>query len=796
MTYLRPGPDSLFGAVPSQLDAALHAVSPRQVRLWYDGDQITEDNSVVLAAFDQVFTGTPATNGFLVRGFQDYHRFVPPPRAALAGPQWGEYPHLIHNTVAFSFPTSITQLATATTIGGATTRALGAQTITVPEVLERVFSTSRIECTFRTEFAATNAVTLVRLTFQLGSGPVFTKDVYVAAAFTASHNSFIKVDMDITDYMNQNFSGTSMSGNLTVSVASTVAANVNNITGRIVNTYGCNVQNATRAKCIRIPIQSQTTSLTNAFQEIGTDGNSPAPSGQIPALDTFLPELGAGGGAHTILQATLCLYGNDGISGATTITPQVQIDALSAITRATIDSTILPGVIYYDQIDLTATLSGVTNVTHTVNMIDDSVATGHMCWTGGWLEVSYTYDHPATISNNVAIYEAFVPVCGSDELSPGNDVYDSLDNISGAAPVGIFNSQTLIASLDIQEPGTIAIKQSAVIAVSNVSSSAGLSYKSAGQQPIRAYTPFSSMGPVPIVHRVDINNGWTLQRGLNRLTFNIYSGSGRTTTQQCWAIINYTAGIDRDVAYGNHPVNFQGSTLPPQLGNGQDAMFNDVGIRQIQLGLPYKLTNVLIETWMTGSTAPSSATFSIDQKQGEWDQGNFILKQPVWDDSVKMQSSPAFWPASPIFNRDNLHTGKCDITKRRRHGLVWNTGASVAALWSWWITYQQHAFAVAGTLTVNGAAVADGTAVEIWAQDPTSITAPADLVTTVATTGGTGAFTCNVPDNTRNYFASYVSGSQAGRSPYGTPGVSSFSIAVNTSFGGSSGISRGQMVNA
>jgi hypothetical protein len=75
-------------------------------------------------------------------------------------------------------------------------------------------------------------------------------------------------------------------------------------------------------------------------------------------------------------------------------------------------------------------------------------------------------------------------------------------------------------------------------------------------------------------------------------------------------------------------------------------------------------------------------------------------------------------------------------------------------------------YTVAGTITINGAAAANGKNVQIFAIDSDGIS---ELVTTVTTGGGTGAFSASVPDNTRSYFASYNNDGNYGRSALGTP---------------------------
>ena len=90
---------------------------------------------------------------------------------------------------------------------------------------------------------------------------------------------------------------------------------------------------------------------------------------------------------------------------------------------------------------------------------------------------------------------------------------------------------------------------------------------------------------------------------------------------------------------------------------------------------------------------------------------------------------------------------------------------------------------VAGTVTIDGAAAANGETVEIFAVDTDDV---AELVATTTVAGSAGAFTVDVPDGSRLYFASYDDGADAGRSLYGTPETDTFDITIGGSGGGPS----------
>lgn len=101
--------------------------------------------------------------------------------------------------------------------------------------------------------------------------------------------------------------------------------------------------------------------------------------------------------------------------------------------------------------------------------------------------------------------------------------------------------------------------------------------------------------------------------------------------------------------------------------------------------------------------------------------------------------------------------GQTQNTETGDHAIVYAIGGSHALA---------TPYTVAGTVTINGAAAPNGEDVLIYAVDADGIP---ELVATVTTSGGTGAFTASVPDNTRDYFAKYDDGTYRGVSALDTP---------------------------
>lgn len=681
----------------------------------------------------------------------------------------GEVPYLNHNTLRYMLAdTRITQLATNTTLATATRFDTASKTLTISETAERVFESVRLIMTFRSEWAATNAVIGVRMGIKLGAAATVDYDRTPAAQNTASRNIFDQYDVDVTDYFNLNFgTGTTQTCVASIAVASTVGANINGITFKLIVTYAFDPNlNTTRTKCHSFAIQSQITTLTTAYQEIGTDGINPAPSGQIPAWDTLLPEL-----SKTYVQYYLDLWAHDGNgSGVTAITPSLKIDAGAAVPRATIDLTINTLLMWRDQYDMTS-LGLATNATHTLNMIGDTTTTPRLTFPGGFATIIYTYDHPSTLVNNLAMYEAIVPMTMSESDANGMVNFDS-----STVANFLVDGSRFVAVLDIQEPGTPTIVQSGVFSMTEIGAANNqFERRIGGAQLHRVFTPVALQGPSPIITRVD--GVWTLQRGINRLTMDCYSSTAgsKATNDSCYAIINYTAGIRVDVQNGNHAINHVGHVYDSLVSAGPIDVGRDAySARPPVLGTPFRITALMLEVWYRMGAASLTNPLMIENKQNEWDNGwSQIYHNTSLTGVAVVQSQKVTHGFLRSVNQDNLHTGKIDITQRRRimSASELATNALFAA-WSWWVTYHQHAFVVSGTCTAAGLAAPDGSVVTVFAYGATLLDPnpnAAELVTTAIVAGGAGAFTCTVPDNTRQYFAIYENGGQAGASLLGTP---------------------------
>lgn len=665
-------------------------------------------------------------------------------------------------TLEYAFATRITALATGTTLPTAARHDTAALTLFIPETAARRFLSVRLVATYRTQYTiATNLVLGWRMGIKLGAAATSDTDRVPPGLGTASKNVFDVVELDATDYFNANFgTGTSQSCVASLAVATTTAANINGIVLKLIVTYELDTTaQPTRIKTIRIPIQSQTAVLTAAQQEIGTDGTNPAPAKQIPALDSFLPEAG-----KVYRQIFLESVANDdNASGTTAFTPFVQIDAATEIARATIDETLATSLVWRDVLDLTGSIT--TSAAHALKLRCD--LTGRLGAANSTLVVTYEYSAPATTS---ILCEALVPLTMSNDDTPGIATGESFSNNVAA------DAQALIAALSIQEASPV-IAQSAVYLNCMSYFASGTVVVAAGGQPSRSYTisggSASGLGDSPVIHRVDHGGGWTLARGDNRLVLRVYH-TAETCDLTGYAVIHYTAAAPGDPDAATHVVHYGAATYGTTAPNTIDLAASSPGLRTPVLGAPYRLQAVMVDQYCRASLGGLAPQLLVEQRTGEWDGAGFITAPLRHTGSSQLGSWHFTWALTRAFNHDHLHTGKLNLETPRRQ-VVWNPAGGLLASWSWWITYHQLTFPVAGRVTIGGAPAASGKPVEILARDSRG---NAELVAT-ATTDASGAFSIAAVDSTRSYVASYQDGAVVGRSASGTPGATAFDITIS-----------------
>lgn len=648
------------------------------------------------------------------------------------------------NTVEYFFATRRTQLATNTTLATATRHDTAAVTLYIPETTSRNFLSVRLVATYHSEYAATNTITGWRMGIKLGAAATSDTDrAAITGQNVASKNVFDTVDLDVTSYFNTNFgAGASQTCVASLAVSTTTAENINNITFALVVTYEADFAShpGTRIKTVRLPLQSMAAALTVTQQELGLDGTNPAPANQIPALDTWLPEA-----SKTYRSIVAVIRGQTGSTAATNWTPYVQLDGAAEVGLGLVNETLFTTKMWQDHYDLAGM---TTNAVHALKMRAD--LTARLNGVGADVVITYEYDEASTTTIMVSRIEALTQSEHDGQGMSGNSSFST--NIAADANV-------LASVVDIQEDG-VTLKHSAIKWTDLRNSIATNYLMRVGSQAYRTLTPAGTAGEGSWSLRTDHSLGWAIARGVNRLTVDYYSSSVSSRgTGYGYVILNYTATKPSDSIKAARSLNFWGASYAVAATQTVDAALGTAKVPKV-MG-PFKLSAAVLFSHVRVVTSTGGQIF-IGQRAGELDAKAFVVGHPQGT-IAGLASVFQVFAFTRAFNADSLHTGRLDIETDRRI-VRWTTAASFAS-WSWWVTAHRMTFTVAGAITVAGAAVAAGKTVQIWAYDSAGV---ADLVTTVTTTGG-GAFTAQVPDNTRSYFASYDNDGNRGRSALATP---------------------------
>lgn len=668
---------------------------------------------------------------------------------------------MLTNEIRRAFETRITDLATNTTLGTATRHDFASITLNVPETTSRTFLSVRLRLTWRDRFTAANAVTGVRVGIKLGAAATSDIDTSYTVVNTGDH-AYYEWERDVTAEFVANFgAGATQTVVASIAVSTTSASNIGgSITACLIVCYKYDDDvGTTRIKTVPIPIQSHHTTLTTSQQEIGTTGGTNnAPASQYPALDSYLPEA-----SKTYDGVYLEMRANDESAATTDITPYLQIDAVAEVARGLIGQALQTPQPWTD-ILLIDTGTYATNVTHAIKMRAD--VTDRLCFAGGFLWVTYTYDKSATTT---VIAVAVVPVTQAHDDSIGMILAES-------SAFTLADAQVLIAELDIQEPGTITIKQSAVVWNYHITSTiVGNPTVAAAGATGRLYTAVAATaGEHPVVHRCDHGSGWTLTRGKNRLTWSIFSAAANTrhNLQSAYAVITYTAsapagGATRTTRTASFLVT---GVVAPSVSSIDIPTTNQ---RAADLGSAWSLLGAMIEGryCRAGSTR---LQLGLALGAGEYDATGFLYFAQPAQIVGEVNFDWLVFAYTRACNRHNFATGKLAVQTKRRYLGNGNFIVTVAH-WSQVLCFHNITWTVAGTITIAGAPAANGKNVIIHAVDAAGVE---ERIATVVTAGGAGGYTCEVPDNTRTYFATYVDGATMGRSADGTPGAGTFDVTI------------------
>lgn len=662
------------------------------------------------------------------------------------------------------FTTSTADLPTNTTLGTATRLVFTMpDPIPVPETTSRTFKSVILRVSFNDRFTVANEITAVRLGIQLGAAAFADTDVTFTQANSGDH-LFDEWTLDCTAYFNTNFgAGASQTCTAALAVATTIASNVGgNVTAFLEYTYAYDdTVGTTRARTVMAMIGSQGQALSTVQQEIGLDGVAPPSTGQIPNLSTYIEEAGVTFTKHI----AIIIECNNGSTSAVDGNPEIQIDATAVQLRGVVGQALTTWQVYRDVYNYDPTVYS-TSTTHTFKM-RDTTTTSRFYQAGGIMWITYTYNKStSTRMMNLACVA----------LEQSNDAI--MTSAGGTTANVAADELVFFAKLDIQEPGTITIKQSGVqLRVENNAGGSNVFKLAAGTQADRTYTPLTQVHELVVHHRCE--SGWVLVRGSNRLQLKLYTTS-RT------GFVNFAGGMvwvcySSDVpsggtTVGNKPLSFFTCAYTSTLWSGfADIAASGAGQAAISFAAPYwKLSSFLLEGHMRilNGVPPQ---LLLKQLAGEYDGVGWVMSSSSKTAATELASQWIGFNFSPSMDAHSLTTGK--LKPQGAHRLFLNGGNTFLLNLLTRITIHNITFTVAGTLKIDGENATNGKSVKVWAYDANNV---AEYITTATVAGGAGAFTCQVPDDTRTYFCTHQNGSDFGASQATTPG-GSFSIAVRAS---------------
>ncbi|XXX79196.1 hypothetical protein WMF30_10520 [Sorangium sp. So ce134] len=418
----------------------------------------------------------------------------------------------------------------ATALNAATRREFSAITVDIAETSSRTIVSAYLEIACRGNETAATSMTSRLIGIRVDAVAWSDESKSETISTSGDQDSF-RFRRDVTSYLQTNLTGASHS--VQVALQFGTLATINHSARLVINYSYDDASASTRTKTVCIPLESITGTLTDALAEVGT---SQIP--QLTGVGGFLPEAGV-----SIKDIFLVVMANEGhTSGTTDFSLAVSLDAESEVTLGVCEQA-LDSSPWYEGVWKRTDM--VTSTTHAFKA--RGTVTGKFPQICALLYVTYTYDHDATMSGDL-------------------DVLQSLDMPMPTEP-GVFGGATSALQskvsmvVPIPEPGTITLRQSAVIASYNMPNStlSGLNI-AVGSQAHRTYAPStlynSPAGQQTICHRFDggaaAGSGVTLAHGENEITLAWYrTSTGSGGAGYGWnarLILNYTSKMHPDGA--------------------------------------------------------------------------------------------------------------------------------------------------------------------------------------------------------------------------------------------------------
>lgn len=576
-------------------------------------------------------------------------------------------------TIEYAFPFVTASTATATA------RDFTSITVYIPEA-SPTFRSVTLECTTVDNVTTAANVTAVLMGISLAA--VARNDATVTQTITNSgeNQSFI-FTRDVTSYFTSNWTGTNMACGVRLTVTGVAAINS---TAKLLITYEYNDTAATtRIKTVKIPMDGNNGNLNDILTNMGGLAN------QYPNLDTFLPE-----SSKVYRDIFFETYGHTNANADSNgVALNLRFDGATTLASGLFEDQLISDR-WFKRIDKLLG-SVTTNAPHNVEASVTNISSNFPCLCGV-LVVTYEYDHAAstTIMNSLQL-----------------PVLDEAGLIGGTAAADESRYQRTVS---IQEPGTITLAQSGIMAT--YIDSGGVTINLAvGGQADRTYTQPASVrcGGLTIMRRIDSGGvggvaGITLARGENTFTVDYYSTSATAgnigTNFSAMLFLNYTSGkaADGDGAH-NHTTVWV--ARPNATGNLVHRLQFTPATVPVIPEADYWLTNSGFEMYLMRSGTGAAAlglAFLAEINAGEsYGAGWLDIYSSMYATDAEIGTSVTFTRSRSLFKRwpGDPDTSRLDIEASRNFRFDCNVSA--ATLWQskQYVTYHSISQPISGTIS-------------------------------------------------------------------------------------------------
>jgi hypothetical protein len=663
-------------------------------------------------------------------------------------------------------------LNTNTTLGTATRHDFAAETLYFPETTRSFAKANggRVRVKVSALLAHTAATDLDGVRIGIKINAVAFDDLDVTVALANSGNTWrAEMTRDVTDYFSTNDPGTaSFTCQVGVAFATGAAGTVTAITAELETTYAYDSAASTWADTAIFPIQSGLTSPPSSagasWTEMGVDGTGAAPTNQIRKLT------GSGGAFENVTGFTLrkrylvvmANYNSTTVSFPVPL--RYQIDGAGATALSCFGGNIGGAGTsnrVYATVDITA-LS--TSAAHKLEWSMDIVAGfEHL----GCLDV-VTYEYTKPGSGGTCFVSIQVPLVNTNGDNTGTP--------ARLATAG--DSDRWSATFDVQEVSP-TLDQSGVVLWDGHFGGGTDTILAATGQTERTYdrsTVSARDGWNAVVHRCDhTSSTWAVTRGRNVLSVDVRTSATNTSIGESSGIAYINYRCTRHPG-GGHKHNR--TILAAQLMSYTEGTTPTVTPDEpVIVPTNYTLSGAYAEHLLWINQAGVVMGIGAQRQSGE-DNGKGWYRSGYTGNALiaELGSLVLIHPMTKWFrSRPGLPDGADAEAERKWHCHVSTSTSAGHHAWLY-VTLHSCTYSVSGTVTINGSAAANGKTVKVWAVDASNRT---EYIGSTTTGGGTGAYSLTgVPDDARTYWASYVDGSNRGRSADGTPDSTTFDIGV------------------